>query len=221
MIEIKEMVRPYIVREVINLTDASYILRFSKNNMNFKAGQHLVVGLMNTKDSREYSIYSGSNDEYLEILVREVENGDVSRKLRKLTKGDTVEINGPYGFFMYNSHPAEFKKFLFIASGTGIAPFHSFVKSYPGANYKVIHGIRNCSEAYQREDYKEGSYIACTSKDDKGDFHGRLTDYLKEAELDNDYMVYLCGNSQMILDSIEILEKRGFSQSQMYTEVYF
>lgn len=119
MIAIKEMIKPFIVREVINLTDASYILRFSKNNMNFKAGQHLVVGLMNTKDSREYSIYSGSNDEYLEILVREVEKGDVSRKLRRLTKGDTVEINGPYGFFMYNAHPRNLKNSFSLQAGQG------------------------------------------------------------------------------------------------------
>lgn len=221
MIEIREMVKPYVVRKVINLTDAAYILRFSKNDMQFKPGQHLVAGLMNTKDSREYSIYSGSEDEYLEILVREVEDGDVSRKLRKLSDGDTLEINGPYGFFMYNASPPEFKKFLFIASGTGIAPFHSFVRTYPKANYKIIHGIRNCSEAYQREHYREGSYIACTSQDEGGEFHGRLTEYLKVAEIEKDVLIYLCGNSQMILDSIDILEKRGFSQSQIFTEVYF
>jgi ferredoxin--NADP+ reductase len=221
MVEIKAMVKPYVVREVIDLTEAAYILRFSKNDMNFKAGQHLVAGLMNTKDSREYSIYSGTNDENLEILVREVEDGDVSKKLRKLTKGDTVEINGPYGFFMYNATPPEFKKFFFIASGTGIAPFHSFIKSFPNADYKVVHGIRTADEMYGKEDYKEGSYIACTSKDDGGHFSGRLTEYLKDAQIEEDAMIYLCGNSQMILDSIEILEKRGFSQSQMFTEVYF
>lgn len=221
MIDIKAMVKPFVVREVIELTDAAYILRFSRNGMNFRAGQHLVAGLMNTKDSREYSIYSGINDENLEILVREVEDGDVSRKLRKLTKGDTIEINGPYGFFMYNAVPPEFKKFYFIASGTGIAPFHSFVKSYPNANYKILHGIRTSDEMYNKEDFKEGNYISCTSKDNGGDFTGRLTEYLKDAKIEEDAMIYLCGNSQMILDSIEILEKKGFSQSQMYTEVYF
>lgn len=221
MIEIKEMVKPYVVHEVENLTDAAYILRFSKNEMKIRPGQHLVAGLMNTKDAREYSIYSGVNDKYLEILVREVEDGDVSKKIRRLTKGDTIEINGPYGFFMYNASPPEFKKFLFIASGTGIAPFHSFVKSYPNADYRVIHGIKTCDEAYQKEDYKEGSYMSCTSRDKGGDFNGRLTEYLKTAEIDKDVMIYLCGNSQMILDSIDILEKRGFDKSQMFTEVYF
>lgn len=221
MIEIKEMVKPWVVKEVEDLTVASYILRFSRNNMQFKPGQHLVVGLPGSKDAREYSIYSGMNDDYLEVLIREVDDGIVSKKLRKLKTGDKLEINGPYGFFMYNSQPPEFKKLLFIASGTGIAPFHSFAKSHPGADYKIIHGIRNIEENYGYRSYKPGSYFSCTSKDDRGNFKGRLTEYLKTADIETDRLVYLCGNSDMILESIDILNARGFSESRIFTEVYF
>jgi len=221
MIEIKSMVQPYKVEEIRNLTDAAYILRFRKNAINFKAGQHLVVGVENTKGAREYSIYSGVNEPYLEILVREVEDGDISKKLHDLKKDDRLKINGPYGFFMYNAKPVENKKFLFIASGTGIAPFHSFARTYPEADYKIIHGIRKCEEAYDRAHYKDGSYVACTSRDENGDYRGRLTDYLRETVLDKDVDIYLCGNSEMIVESMRILEQKGFSKSQMFTEVYF
>lgn len=221
MIEIKEMVKPWVVKDVRNLTVASYILRFSRNDMQFKPGQHLVAGLMNSKDAREYSIYSGINDDYLEILIREVDEGIVSKKLRKLKAGDTLEINGPYGFFMYNTLPPEFKKMLFIASGTGIAPFHSFAKSYPRADYKIIHGIRTIEENYGFEDYKPSSYFSCTSRDDRGDFKGRLTEYLKDADIETDRIVYLCGNSEMILDSVDLLQEKGINESRIFTEVYF
>ena len=215
------MVKPWMVSEVRHLTDAAYVVRFSRNNMQFKAGQHLVAGLHNSSDAREYSIYSGINDNYLEILVREVENGKVSKKLGKLQPGDRLEINGPYGFFMYNSFPPGIKKFLFLASGTGIAPFHSFARSYPQADYKIIHGIRNIEDAYEKGDYREGSYYTCTSRDNLGDYNGRLTEYLKTAEIEPDRLIYLCGNSNMILDAIEILQERGFSESKIFTEVYF
>ena len=220
-IEIKSMIKPWIVNEVRNLTEAAYVVRFSRNDMQFRPGQHLVAGFENKKDAREYSIYSGINDEYLEVLVREVEDGVVSKKLRKLTKGDLLEINGPYGFFMYNTQPPSFRKFLFIASGTGIAPFHSFARSYPGADYKIIHGIRTIDEAYEKSDYRPESYLSCTSRDDKGDYAGRLTEYLKTADIETDRMIYLCGNSNMILEAIEILEKRGISGNNIFTEVYF
>jgi ferredoxin--NADP+ reductase len=82
------------------------------------------------------------------------------------------------------------------------------VKTYPQADYTIIHGIRTIDEAYERETYGEGRYIACTSRDDKGDFHGRLTAYLKSLEIDKETMVYLCGNSDMVFESIDILQEK-------------
>jgi ferredoxin--NADP+ reductase len=49
------------------------------------------------------------------------------------------------------------------------------------------------------------------SRDEKGDFHGRLTAYLKNHDIDKDIMVYLCGNSDMVFESIDILKEKGLS----------
>ena len=220
-IDIQAMIAPYTVSEIRNLSDASYVVRFSRRNLSFKPGQHLVVGVLGMSDAREYSVYSGTSEDYLEIIVREVENGIVSKKLRKMNPGNTLEVNGPYGFFLTNAQPPSNKKLLFIASGTGIAPFHSFVKTYPNADYTIIHGIRTIEEAYEKNDYKEGRYISCTSRDEKGDFHGRLTSYLKTLEIEKDTMVYLCGNSDMVFETIDILQEKGLSNSHIFTEVYF
>jgi ferredoxin--NADP+ reductase/benzoate/toluate 1,2-dioxygenase reductase subunit len=220
-IEIKGMVQPWQVIEVRELTEATYVLLFNKNGMEFKPGQHLLLGIANSEEAREYSIYSGAKEEFLEILVREVEDGKVSKQLRKLPPGSKLNVNGPYGFFMYNTLPPSFKNLVFIASGTGIAPFHSFAKTFPDANYHIIHGIRTIEEAYDRSDYGSGCYTACTSRDESGHFPGRLTSYLKDANIPKDAMIYFCGNSSMILESMEILQERGYSQSQMFTEVYF
>ncbi len=209
------------VLEVEDITEASYILRFERKGLDFKPGQHIVIGIPGWKEAREYSIFSGVQDDYLEILVREVENGSLSSLLRRIKPGDQVEVNGPFGFFMYNSLPLEYKKFIFIASGTGIAPFHSFVKSFPGSDYRIIHGIRKISESYGKEDYSPGKYITCTSGDTDGDFHGRLSSFLKHAEIDREVMIYFCGNNNMITEAMDILSMRGYSNSQMFTEVYF
>lgn len=220
-IEIQSMIAPYTVTELRELCDASYVVRFSKRDLSFRPGQHLVVGVLGMSDAREYSIYSGKDEEYLEILVREVENGVVSKKLRRLNPGNTLEVNGPYGFFLTNAQPPANKKILFIASGTGIAPFHSFVKTYPEADYTIIHGIRTIDEAYESDIYKKGRYISCTSRDVNGNFHGRLTSYLQNAEIEKDTMIYLCGNSDMVFDAIDILQSKGISNSHIFTEVYF
>ena len=209
------------VLEVRNISEASYILRFDRNGMIFKPGQHIVAGFPASGKAREYSLYSGIHDEFLEILIREVADGKVSSKLRNVKPGDKLEVNGTYGFFLSNISPPPDKTLLFIASGTGIAPFHSFVKTYPDSDYKIIHGIRTIDDAYDKEHYKKGCYISCTTQDRNGDFHGRPTNYLLTTEIDTNAIVFFCGNNNMIQDAMEILLKKGVPHARMYTEVYF
>lgn len=210
-----------MVLEVRNISPATYILKITRENIRFKPGQHVVVGFSPGGKGREYSIYSGINEEFIEILVREVTNGNISNLLRNLKPGEEVEINGPYGYFLSNINPPNDKKLLFIASGTGISPFHSFIKTYPDANYKLIHGIRTISESYENYDYKKDRYITCVSRDSKGSYPGRLTDFLKNSEIDKDSLIFFCGNNNMVQDSIEILIQKGFTHEQMFTEIYF
>jgi ferredoxin-NADP reductase len=189
--------------------------------MQFKPGQHLVLGIPGSTQLREYSIYSGTDDPSLEVLIKEVDEGLVSRQLKHIKPGEALEVRGPYGFFLTKASETISQKLLFISSGTGIAPFHSFIRSFPDTDYRLIHGVRDLKETYDSAEYAEGRYISCTSRDESGDFHGRLTDYLLDCELDPESRVYLCGNSHMIFDAMDILRSRGIGQKQIFTEVYF
>ncbi len=209
------------VLQVRELTPSTYVLRFDKNDMNYKAGQYITLGLPDNYDSREYSIYSAENSPYLEVIIKEIDDGKVSRQLKRVKEGNTVRLDGPFGFFTLEKKFIENSKVLLVASGTGISPFHSYVGSYPELDYTLLHGIRYHDEAYEREFYEKGRYIACTSGDDKGDYAGRVTDYIKENPLDKDTQVYLCGNCNMIYDVFDILNNQGFPTSQIHTEVYF
>jgi ferredoxin--NADP+ reductase/benzoate/toluate 1,2-dioxygenase reductase subunit len=211
----------YVIRQVRHLTDTTYVLRFSRNGMQFHPGQHLVMGLPGSSELREYSIYSGRDDDFLEVLIKEVDEGTVSRQLKTIKKGDRLEVRGPYGFFLNRSTLPESARVLFISSGTGIAPFHSYIQSHPDTDYRLIHGVRYMEEAYDLSDYRQEHIQVCTSRDSQGDFEGRLTDYLLETDLDRDRQVYLCGNSNMIYDAMDILTARGIPQRQIFTEVYF
>jgi ferredoxin--NADP+ reductase len=211
----------FTIDAVRYLTGSTYVLRFSRNGMQFKPGQHLVLGLPGSAELREYSIYSGTDDPALEVLIKEVDEGLVSRQLKNIKPGDPLEVRGPYGFFLTRASEPASQKLLFISSGTGIAPFHSFIRSFPDTDYRVIHGVRNTEETYDSSDYADGRYFSCTSRDKRGDFHGRLTDYLLDCDLDPDSRVYLCGNSHMIFDAMDILRARGIGQRQIFTEVYF
>lgn len=211
----------YRVLELRDLTDTAYIVRINRNKLAFTAGQHILLGEASSTQMREYSVYSGEQDDYLEVLIREVEDGLVSKKLRRIKKGDVVQIEPPVGFFILPLKRMPHDRFLFIASGTGIAPFHSFIRSNDDLNYTLIHGVRTAEENFGAEDYEQDRYIQCTSRDSNSRYPGRLTDYLKKNPLPGFDMVYLCGNYDMILDTMDILRMQGYREDQMTAEVYF
>jgi len=211
----------FSVHHVRYLTPSTYIVRFDRNNMFFLPGQHLSVGLINDTQAREYSIYSSVNDPFLEILVKEVEDGLVSKKLKKLKPGAQLRVTGPMGFFKLDENKTNTHPHLFIGTGTGISPFHCFVESYPKLNFKLLHGVRFGNEAYDRDHYPKGNYILCTSGDKAGDFNGRVTGFLKKLYIDPETNVYLCGNCDMIFEVYDILTEKGVPVENIHTEVYF
>lgn len=209
------------VREIRFLTESSFVLRFDRDNIKFIAGQHIIVGLKGSLNQREYSVYSSEKNEYLEILVKEVKDGNVSNQLRNCEPGDLLEVNGPFGSFKLEPKDMYSRKYLFIASGTGISPFHSIVTSYPGLEYKILHGIRNIEDAYERNEYDPKRYIPCVSQGKTNKFNGRVTDFLPDYPNDPDMDYYICGNSNMIYDAARILRNNGVSPDRIFTEVYF
>ena len=202
------------------LSSDTYVLRFDRNGMNFRAGQHITLGIPGNNQVREYSIYSSENDKSLEVLIREVDTGLVSKQLRKLIPGELLEVDGPFGYFTVDEMNRD-KKFLFIGTGTGIAPFRSIIGSYPALNYTLLHGVRYTADAYERHHYPNGRYVLCTTRDNTGDFSGRVTEYLKQNSLDSETLVYLCGNCDMIYDVYDYLTSQGFPSGNIKTEVYF
>ncbi len=209
------------VLDTRHLTNSTYVIRIKRDGMEFEAGQYISLGLAGSAEKREYSIYSGTEDDFLEILVKEIDEGIVSKQLKQVQSGAHTEMDGPFGFFTLDEESKSGKEIVFIASGTGIAPFHSFVRSYEGLNYKLIHGVKYGDEAYDLEDYDPSKYILCTSRDNRGDYQGRVTDFLKSQPVKTGADYYLCGNSQMIHEVYDILKDQEIVTDRIHAEVYF
>lgn len=209
----------YRVLENRSLGPDTFILRFERHALPFKAGQHLSVGLPG-QEQREYSVYSGEQDPWFEILVREVQGGRVSRALRRTQPGDRLEVTGPFGFFTLEQ-PRPSAPYLFVATGTGIAPFHSLVRSVPGLDYTLVHGIRRQQERYGHEEYATDRLAVCVSQEPGPGFQGRVTAWLKTQTQKPETRAYLCGNCDMIYEVFDLLKEQGLPASQIYTEVYF
>lgn len=213
--------RKHTVLEIINITPETFILRLDRQDFQFEPGQYVVIRIPDMKKGREYSIFSATTDDYLDFLIREIPAGEFSRYLRHLTPGSELDIEGPKGYFILNEKTKQGHPTLMIASGTGISPFHSFVKSYPALNYRVLHGVHFADEAYGREAFNSDNYILCTSRHDRGDYFGRVTNYLKEHPEKMNTICYLCGNSEMIEEVTAILEKYGLPPENIRTEIFF
>ena len=209
------------VLEVKPVSPSAYLLRLERGELVFRPGQCVLIGLPGIGQMREYSIYSPADADYLEVLIKEVDIGTVSRWLKNLQAGDRVVVEGPVGYFTLDEEEARRRRFLFVASGTGVAPFHSMVTSWPELDYRLVHGVRYRTEAYGRSRFERGRYVLCTSRDRSGDFQGRVTDFLKREAVEPDTLCYLCGNARMIDAVHDLLEAQGVAADNIRAEVYF
>ena len=210
----------YKVLDKISLTESAFILRFERKNIRFNAGQYLSVGLAKSEQARDYSIFSAEEEPYLEILVKIVENGIVSKQLSTCKKGDLLRISGPKGTFTLNTANSG-QQHILIATGTGISPLHSIVKSNHELKYKIFHGIRYHNEMYGANDFLPDRYIPCISRENQAAHKGHVTDIIAKETIEKDAVAYLCGNGDMIFEVFEILVSKGLSTNQINTEIYF
>jgi NAD(P)H-flavin reductase len=209
------------VLEVEELTPETFVLHLGREDFNFKPGQYVILRNPETGEGREYSVYNGINENRLSFLVREIEGGEFSRYLKHLKIGTSLVVDGPRGFFIMDEQSLNGHPLLFVATGTGISPFRSYVKSYPNLNYRLLHGVHFADEAYGKEAFDAGRILLCTSREEKGDYFGRVSYYLKEHDVPADTICYLCGNSAMIEEVTDILEKYGIPPENIRTEIFF
>jgi len=209
------------VQSVRELTATTYVLRIDRNDVEFIPGQYFIINRQGSFAAREYTIYSSTGDSYLEFIIAEVEGGSVSAALRKCAPGDLLELEGPMGYFRLDSPTRHDTRHYFIATGSGIAPFHSFVGSFGSLNYRLLHGVRYAADRYDIDTYAPERYIQCVSREKGGSFAGRVTDYLRQNPVDPDGVFYLCGNCDMLFEAYDILAGKGVDRQRIMTEVFY
>ncbi len=209
------------VQHVRELSPSTYVLRIDRHDITFVPGQYMMLGKKGVSAAREYTIYSSIQDNFLEFLITEVGGGAVSPALRTCQSGDLLQIEEPMGYFRLEEKTRATTKYCFIATGSGIAPFHSFVQSYPGLDYTILHGVRHVSDCYEKESYGAERYVSCVSREEGGAFHGRVTGYLNEHACDPGALYYLCGNCNMLFETYDILVRQGVPREHIFTEVFY
>ena len=186
----------------------------------FSPGQCVQVTVAPDIPPRTYSIASGKADGRWDILFDVASGGTLSPRLASLNPGDPVYLSLPFGTFMDAPGPA-----VWIATGTGIAPFLSMARSGNIAGKALIHGSRKLSGLFFHRfllSLLGTSYVpCCTSGSAAGVFAGRVTSYLGEGRLDTRRRYLLCGSAEMVVDVRDLLIRRGVPFSRIAAEIYF
>lgn len=217
-------VRSHRVAEVQWHTRDLFELKIERDSLEFIPGDCVSIFHPSEKISRPYSIASGTNEPHLSFLIRCMPEGVMTRWLAELKPGDEISISPPYGWFRpgeaaENGHP-----FVFVATGTGIAPFLSYLRSFPEkAPVGVYYGIKTLSEAVGAREINKNCplHLAISREKQPEYFYGRVTQLLEMNKVNPDAHYYLCGLDSMIEDVTRLLESKGVSSFNIHTEVFF
>lgn len=201
----------------------------------FTAGQFLIVDYGRNTDGdvvrRSYSLAASPNVLPATKLIVKVspENSKSLPFLRRLQAGETVQVDGPHGFFRYEPHPNRRK--VFLAAGTGIAPLKAMIDEWgeeeDGSRATLLYSAVDADHLFLHDELvklarENPNFQAHFSVDrTEGSPHpaGRVTDHLELIEPDpaNDD-IYLCGPPAMVAATEELLFGFGFEAEQIKKE---
>lgn len=197
----------------------------------FTAGQFAMVEVA-PGVKRAYSVASLPQDlATLTFCVGTAPGGTGSRYFENLKVGDSVNLELPYGVFTVRSDD---KPLLFVATGSGIAPFKSMVADLLANRFDrpldLLFGVRSEADLFYAEyfanlaaQYRNFRFMATLSQPGEkwAGSRGRVTSVL--GELGGEYLnhdVYICGSKQMIVDVRALFTAKGMPALSMKFEIF-
>ncbi len=211
---------PAVVAENQQLAEGAFLLRF-RRDFSFQAGQVVALGTSPDLAPRLYSIASGENDPFVDILFTEKSGGSLTPMMSRLNPGDSLMVSKPFGTFTRIRNGS-----VLVAAGTGLAPFISVIKSGKAEDATLIHGV-SYPEYFYFADYlienlAERYHRCCSRMEGEKWFHGRVTGFLKQWEgIDPAKIYYLCGSAEMVVDTRDTLIAKGIPFGNIDAEIFF
>lgn len=214
-------------------TPALFSLRLAGPAFTFEAGQFvkLALDLDGERVARPFSFVNPPGEPPLEFYGVIVPGGPLSPRLACLQPGDGVYLSSnPSGFLVLSEVPATEDLWL-LATGTGIAPFLSILRTATPwtrfASVTLVHGVRRHEELVYRgllEDLarRHGErfrIVSFVSRDETpGALAGRIPPAIADGRLEaaagrglsperSHFM--LCGNPGMVKEATAALLARG------------
>ncbi len=232
-----------ILSQKIQLNSDTYLYHFDliePREINFKAGQYLMIKIPTDKDpvSRLYSIASSAAEKNsFELIIQIIPGGLASSYLSNLKVKDEIIFQGPAGIFGLKENN---RSKIFLVTGTGIAPVRSILNSAPiksGQNSELFlfWGLKKYEDIYLLEELKKFNPKICLSREqnleiipanDKKYFElGHINSCFEKQILDTKYSIlntnfYLCGGRKIVESLRLFLINKGVLLENIYFEKF-
>lgn len=222
------------IEEIVEMSDSVRLFKLKLDKpFDYKAGQFVNLSFEDEGDKymRPYSIASDPDgSDVIELCIKLVENGRVTPHLFHKKVGDEVNVKGPFGMFTIEKGTKD--KYVFVGTGTGIAPLRSMIKKLlkdgTDKELTLIFGVRHVNEVLFMDEFKKleeenpnFKYVPIVSRPDDSWIgrSGHVQDNFDMLDIQN-IDVFICGLPVMVEESMEKLIKLGVSESNIFHEKY-
>jgi ferredoxin-NADP reductase len=190
--------------------------------------------------TRAYSIASPPRgDNTFDLCLNRVDEGFMSNFLCDREIGETASFHGPHGLFVLKP---EVEDVIFVATGTGVAPFRGMVQHLFGADGTgqqrhngrqvwLVYGTRYPEDVYYQQEFEQLAaehpnfhYIATLSRGPETwtGSRGYVQEHVRQiVGTRKDMHVYICGLNEMVSSVRKLLvEECGWDKKHVIYERY-
>jgi len=224
-----------IVKIIQETHDTVTLTLKGKEKLDFKPGQFIMLELIQEEKipKRAYSLSSSpTRNDSLEITIKEMPDGWISKILNEIKEGEELIVTGPYGHFVFD--PKTMKEIVLLGAGSGVAPYRGFAhflidnKLYTKVTFvyssKTEEDIIFHKQLLEFEKAIPNLELILTlSREEKEGFRkGRIDDELIKEILkkQKDANYFICGPPKMVLGTKQLLEKNGVTKEKIKVEIY-
>jgi len=202
-----------VLQDKMILNESVVRLRLERPaGFHYRAGQFINLARPHDQLTRSYSLASVPSDNYLELQVKRVPDGQMSNWLfDDLEIGATVDFFGPAGDCFYIPGAAA-QPLLLIGTGTGLAPLYGILRDVLTQGHTgpihLFHASLATPGLYLEDElramaqaHKQFHYVPCVLHGDapKGGLQGNIAELpmAKLGALDG-YRAFLCGDPPIV-----------------------
>ncbi len=232
--------KPYSLVEIKKLTPtvSSFVFRAQDGTaIDFTPGMFAMVTYRNASTgetiARAFSIANSPPSDHLEFVIALI-HGRFTSKLETAKEGDVYTVSAPYGQFRFDIKSSG--KFLFLAGGTGIAPFMSMLRYAKQLNADIdtsmIYSTKFANELIYKgelEDYAKAHKFKMeitVTRPQQGDGWTGLTGHVNAdmiAKCTPDFkerVSYICGPPAFVKALKEALASLGVEEKDIKAEMW-